>query len=706
MKHFFLFCFFFLLCFSIAEAQTNANIPSPENVLVVYNANSDTSEMIMEYYVEARGIPSPLNVLQLQLPRKVINVGDWSDPHVVKLGFDNQNIQDSTWAKWDSTHCVDTAKFHAWQYFIEEIVNPIRDHLENNDLTETIRYIVMCKGVPYKIQAVGNWSSPGNISVDGLLCMLNTEDYDDFLEAIFNYQVNICYPGCAPPPCYSSPNISNPYRDEDSGFDFDSRFSPDDYGGSWGGYDYTLSYLVSRLDGLSFEIIKDIIDKSVDADKSGEAAWIIDNDPFPHTFQNFDYTTAKARLENYGFNVVYDNTHDWLSHNTYTDGPVIGYTSLGVHAEGSNPAYQTYVQDSLLFDYANGSVFNTYESYNAYSISSIRRQGQGLMTEFMLIGGTSGAGHVWEPFATAVSDNYIYFPYYAMGYNQIDAVWQGFAYLAWRNVVVGDPLTTIAWGKQTLTENKIWSDRNLVTGEITIPLEYTLTINDDAYIDLRHQGFITGEGQLFVGSDVTFNVYDWEKALFLSYDVIDHPRLVWGAHPTFPAISYNVYRSINEGTWQLIGSTIALEYIDDEVALHPPGPSETQIADYYVTGESQLLESDPSNIVRADVTPKGGLKQSGDQNKNSKLMVYSLNQNYPNPFNPITTVNYSIKKVGLVTLKVYDILGNEVAALVNENQEGGNYSIKFNASDLPSGIYFYSLRSGSFSSTKKLILLK
>jgi len=85
---------------------------------------------------------------------------------------------------------------------------------------------------------------------------------------------------------------------------------------------------------------------------------------------------------------------------------------------------------------------------------------------------------------------------------------------------------------------------------------------------------------------------------------------------------------------------------------------------------------------------------------------FSLKQNYPNPFNPSTTINYSIKKNGLVILIVYDILGKEVAALVNENQEAANYSVNFNASNLPSGIYFYRLKSGGFSSTKKLILLK
>jgi len=88
------------------------------------------------------------------------------------------------------------------------------------------------------------------------------------------------------------------------------------------------------------------------------------------------------------------------------------------------------------------------------------------------------------------------------------------------------------------------------------------------------------------------------------------------------------------------------------------------------------------------------------------ITEYKLQQNYPNPFNPTTTISYSILNSGLVILKVYDILGTEVAELVNEAKEAGNYSVTFNASKFPSGIYFYTLTSGNFMATKKLILLK
>lgn len=85
---------------------------------------------------------------------------------------------------------------------------------------------------------------------------------------------------------------------------------------------------------------------------------------------------------------------------------------------------------------------------------------------------------------------------------------------------------------------------------------------------------------------------------------------------------------------------------------------------------------------------------------------FDLGQNYPNPFNPSTNINYQLPANGFVTLKVYDIIGNEVAVLVNEEKPAGNYNVIFNAVSLPSGIYFYKLQSGNYNQIKKMILLK
>jgi hypothetical protein len=85
---------------------------------------------------------------------------------------------------------------------------------------------------------------------------------------------------------------------------------------------------------------------------------------------------------------------------------------------------------------------------------------------------------------------------------------------------------------------------------------------------------------------------------------------------------------------------------------------------------------------------------------------FFLSQNYPNPFNPLTTINYSIAKQGIVSLKIYDILGNEIMTLVNEVKPSGNYSAQFNASALASGMYIYKLQSGDFVKARKMILIK
>lgn len=95
-----------------------------------------------------------------------------------------------------------------------------------------------------------------------------------------------------------------------------------------------------------------------------------------------------------------------------------------------------------------------------------------------------------------------------------------------------------------------------------------------------------------------------------------------------------------------------------------------------------------------------------EENNNSIPPRYLLSQNYPNPFNPSTKIQYSISSQQNVTLKVYDVLGKEVATLVNDEKPAGTYEVFFNGSNLSSGVYFYKLQSGSFVETRKLTLLK
>lgn len=85
---------------------------------------------------------------------------------------------------------------------------------------------------------------------------------------------------------------------------------------------------------------------------------------------------------------------------------------------------------------------------------------------------------------------------------------------------------------------------------------------------------------------------------------------------------------------------------------------------------------------------------------------FNLEQNYPNPFNPNTTIGYELRALSVVMLKVYDILGREVATLVNEPKSAGRHTAEWNAVNLPSGVYIYEINAGKFSDVKKMILLR
>ena len=98
-----------------------------------------------------------------------------------------------------------------------------------------------------------------------------------------------------------------------------------------------------------------------------------------------------------------------------------------------------------------------------------------------------------------------------------------------------------------------------------------------------------------------------------------------------------------------------------------------------------------------------GIQNNGNESPQS----YNLFQNYPNPFNPSTMIYYSVPKQTLVTLKVYDVLGREVETLVdNQLKPAGEYSVTFNANNLPSGVYYYKMQAGEFSDVRKMMLIK
>lgn len=111
--------------------------------------------------------------------------------------------------------------------------------------------------------------------------------------------------------------------------------------------------------------------------------------------------------------------------------------------------------------------------------------------------------------------------------------------------------------------------------------------------------------------------------------------------------------------------------------------------------------------IRADLKIGSGVATSAPQQLSSVVPDgFTLEQNYPNPFNPATTISYQVQSQSQISLKVFDLLGKEVASLVNDRQPAGTYAVRFDASRLSSGLYFYTLTAGNFIQTKKMLLLK
>jgi photosystem II stability/assembly factor-like uncharacterized protein len=141
------------------------------------------------------------------------------------------------------------------------------------------------------------------------------------------------------------------------------------------------------------------------------------------------------------------------------------------------------------------------------------------------------------------------------------------------------------------------------------------------------------------------------------------------------------------------------------------GSQWTQVNNGLISIDVQTLAIDGTylfaGILKGGVWKRPLSELTGITNEETELPKdFNLSQNYPNPFNPNTTINYSLAKAGSVRLIVYNAIGSKVATVVNEYKPVGNYSVQFNKSNLPSGIYFYKLEAGQFSQVKKMILLK
>ncbi|HQJ45082.1 MAG TPA: immune inhibitor A, partial [Ignavibacteriaceae bacterium] len=155
---------------------------------------------------------------------------------------------------------------------------------------------------------------------------------------------------------------------------------------------------------------------------------------------------------------------------------------------------------------------------------------------------------------------------------------------------------------------------------------------------------------------------------------------------------FEIQRSVNKDEWASIGFVTGFGTSTDIHRYSFTDTSPLEGFSYYRLKQIDFDgTSEYSNIVEVTY---------------GAVSDFALEQNYPNPFNPSTKINYSIKEKGNVELKIFDLLGSEIATLVNTEQNAGHYEVYFDASGLSSGIYLYTIKSGSFVQARKMVLLK
>ncbi len=229
------------------------------------------------------------------------------------------------------------------------------------------------------------------------------------------------------------------------------------------------------------------------------------------------------------------------------------------------------------------------------------------------------------------------------------------------------------------------------TAKVAIAGDFNAFEFTDGYVDVLGQ--ITGDP-------------DPLGALFEVQDIVN-PPLIDLAKVT---ASSNRYSYMYEGDAQVLDHIVLTSTFNNYYRYYKYVHANSDYPEYFEDDTSTPIGcSDHDGAVFRFTTFPNDVENEG-----GNPTQFVLKQNYPNPFNPTTTIKYSIPNVAAkdfspvqnVQLKIYDILGREVATLVNEKQSPGNYSVKFDASKLNSGVYFYTLRAGNFVATKKMILMK
>jgi hypothetical protein len=184
--------------------------------------------------------------------------------------------------------------------------------------------------------------------------------------------------------------------------------------------------------------------------------------------------------------------------------------------------------------------------------------------------------------------------------------------------------------------------------------------------------------------------------------------LYWNEHPNVNVTQYQIWRRVKHNGVMGDSCLIATvnrgttSYVDDEYNLTRSYSNDLLYYDVRPYYSTEGTVSDNNWFAVFGVL----MPKTSDSTSVAAMELENSLANFPNPFNPTTSISFSIKEAGHVNIKVFDLIGQQVAELVNEEKEAGSYQISFNASQLPSGIYIYTINAKSYSQTRKMLLMK
>ncbi|MDI6803167.1 MAG: TIGR03790 family protein [Bacteroidota bacterium] len=485
----------------------------------------------------------------------------------------------------------------------------IETHILNHMLREQINYIVTTKGVPLKINRGNTFStSSPSSSLESELTLI-----------LSSMASSIGQNGY----------IVSPY------FLGAKNFSKSIYD----------MYLVTRLDGYTFNDIKTLIDKSGSpAYIDTTVRFVFDQDPnwngsLPYLNNSMSYAASKISAK--GLIPNLDQTNTYL---TYQSN-VIGYASWGSNDYNANQ-YTQYARPKNTW--ADGAIAETYVSTSARTFSTPVTYGQSVVADLISEGVTGVKGYVYEPYSNAMAIVWVLFDRYTDGYNLAESYYMSSRALSWMDVIIGDPKM------QVLLKNTLPTpDLPIQIGSFVANYMYA----NDVQIEWTTISEINNYG---------FNVQRYNENSM----VFETLGFIPGKGTTTEPQTYT-YLDENVST---ISLQYRLEQIDNDGLTHYFGP----------------INLSPNTIKESIALQK----------------TFMLYPNYPNPFNPTTEIKFTLENKAKVTLMVYNSIGQEVDELINGEINEGTHSIKFDGSNLASGIYYSVMQSTNGILIQKMILIK